>query len=190
MDIVGVIAIMFGGLWLFIPAMLPNSAAAAVGGGTKVDFGRSWRGKRIFGDGKTWRGLFGGIFAGVAAGLIMIGAASIWDPGNYWGFGPFWSNVGILFCLSSGAILGDLTGAFIKRRLGMERGQKAPVLDQYDFVFGAFLVTAVFFPHWVYSTYAEGWHLASLVFILVLMFAIHRGVNIIGYRLGFKKEPW
>ncbi|MCL2148751.1 MAG: alpha/beta hydrolase, partial [Methanomassiliicoccaceae archaeon] len=29
--------------------MLPNSAAAALGGGAKVDFGRTWRGKRILG---------------------------------------------------------------------------------------------------------------------------------------------
>ncbi|MCL2031808.1 MAG: CDP-2,3-bis-(O-geranylgeranyl)-sn-glycerol synthase [Methanomassiliicoccaceae archaeon] len=190
MDIAEVILIMLNGLWLFIPAMLPNSAAAAVGGGAKIDFGRMWRGKRILGDGKTWRGLFGGGFAGVLIGLIMIAAASLWDSENYWGFGSFWGNVGILFCLSFGAILGDLMGAFIKRRLGMERGQKAPVLDQYDFVFGAFLVTAVFFPGWVYSMFIEGWHIAALIFILALMFVIHRGVNIIGYKLGFKKEPW
>ncbi|MDR1690876.1 MAG: CDP-2,3-bis-(O-geranylgeranyl)-sn-glycerol synthase [Candidatus Methanoplasma sp.] len=190
MEISEIVLIMFTGLWLFIPAMLPNSAAAVVGGGPKIDFGKSWRGKRILGDGKSWRGLFGGGLAGVLTGLIMIGLASIWDPENYWGFGPFWTNVGILFCLSFGAIFGDLMGAFIKRRLGMERGQKAPVLDQYDFVLGAFLTTSVFFPNWVYSTFIEGWHIAALIFILALMFVIHRGVNIIGYKLGFKKEPW
>ncbi|MDR2698413.1 MAG: CDP-2,3-bis-(O-geranylgeranyl)-sn-glycerol synthase [Candidatus Methanoplasma sp.] len=190
MDTAEIVLIMFAGLWLFIPAMLPNSAAAMVGGGAKIDFGRSWRGRRILGDGKSWRGLFGGGFAGVAIGLILIGISSIWDPENHWGFGPFWNNVGILFCLSFGAILGDIMGAFIKRRLGMERGQKAPVLDQYDFVLGAFLVTALFFPDWVYSTYIEGWHITALIFILALMFVIHRGVNIIGYKCGFKKEPW
>jgi len=190
MDVIGVVLIMLNGLWLFIPAMLPNSAAAALGGGTKIDFGRSWKGKRIFGDGKSWRGLFAGGFAGVLIGLILIAVASIWDPENYWGFGPFWSNIGILFCLSFGAVLGDLMGAFIKRRLGMQRGQKAPVLDQYDFVFGAFVVTAVFFPNWVYSMFIEGWHIAALIFILAMMFIIHRGVNIIGYKYGFKKEPW
>jgi CDP-2,3-bis-(O-geranylgeranyl)-sn-glycerol synthase len=190
MDAVDIIVIMFNGLWLFIPAMLPNSAAAMVGGGTKIDFGRSWRGKRIFGDGKSWRGLFGGGLAGVLIGLILIGISAIWDSENFWGFGPFWSNIGILFCLSFGAVLGDLMGAFIKRRLGMARGTKAPILDQYDFVFGAFVITAIFFPDWIYSMFIEGWHIAALIFILVLMFVIHRGVNIIGYKLGIKKEPW
>jgi CDP-diglyceride synthetase len=190
MDPLELLAIIFGGLWLFIPAMIPNSAAVVFGGGTKIDFGRSWRGKRIFGDGKSWRGLIGGGLSGVMIGLIMLGIASIWDPENYWGFGPLYENIGILFCLSFGAVLGDLTGAFIKRRFGMERGQKAPILDQYDFVFGAFLLTSIFYSQWVYSTYIEGWHILALISILLLMFGIHRIVNIIGYRMGLKKEPW
>jgi CDP-2,3-bis-(O-geranylgeranyl)-sn-glycerol synthase len=190
MDAVGVVLIMLNGLWLFIPAMLPNSAAAALGGGPKIDFGKTWKGKRIFGDGKSWRGFFLGGFAGILIGLILIGISGLFGSENYWGFGPFYSNIGILFCLAFGAVLGDLMGAFIKRRLGMQRGQKAPVLDQYDFVFGAFVVTAIFFPNWVYSMFIEGWHIAALIFILALMFIIHRGVNIIGYKYGFKKEPW
>lgn len=190
MDAIGVIVIMFTGLWLFLPAMVPNSAAVVFGGKTKIDFGKSWRGRRIFGDGKSWRGFFGGALSGIAFGLILIAISSIWDPTDYWGYGPFWDNVGVLACLAFGAVLGDLCGAFIKRRLGMERGQKAPVLDQYDFVIGAFLVTALFYPDWVYANYIEGWHIAALIFIIVIMFAIHRIVNIIGYRMGLKKEPW
>ncbi len=192
MDAVEILAIMFVGLWLFLPAMLPNSAAVVFGKkwSTKIDFGRSWRGKRIFGDGKSWGGFFGGGLSGVGLGLILIGISSIWDPDNYWGYGPFYGNIGVLFCLAFGAVLGDLCGAFIKRRLGMERGQKAPILDQYDFVIGAFCITALFFPDWVYSNYIEGWHIAALIFIIAIMFIIHRSVNIIGYKMGLKKEPW
>ncbi|MBO4357288.1 MAG: CDP-2,3-bis-(O-geranylgeranyl)-sn-glycerol synthase [Candidatus Methanomethylophilaceae archaeon] len=192
MDAVEILAIMFVGLWLFLPAMLPNSAAVVFGKkwSTKIDFGRSWRGKRIFGDGKSWGGFFGGGLSGVGLGLILIGISSIWDPDNYWGYGPFYGNIGVLFCLAFGAVLGDLCGAFIKRRLGMERGQKAPILDQYDFVIGAFCITALFFPDWVYANYIEGWHIAALIFIIAIMFIIHRSVNIIGYKMGLKKEPW
>jgi len=190
MEALNVLAIMLVGVWLFLPAMVPNSAAALFGGKTKMDFGRTWKGKRIFGDGKSWRGFFGGAFSGVLIGLILIGISSFWDPVNYGGFGPFWSNVGVLFTLAFGALLGDLTGAFIKRRLGMERGQKAPILDQYDFVAGAFLITALFFPDWVYANYIEGWHIAALIFIIVIMFVIHRTANIIAYKMGVKKEPW
>ena len=190
MDVLGVIAMMITGLWLFLPAMLPNSAAVVFGGETKMDFGKTWRGKRIFGDGKSWRGFFGGAFSGIFLGLILIGVSALFGSENYWGFGPFWRNVGILCTLSFGAVLGDLCGAFIKRRIGLERGAKAPVLDQYDFVIGAMLVTALFFPDWIYATYIEGWHIAALIFLIVIMFAIHRSMNIIGYKAGLKKEPW
>ena len=89
MDAIGVIVIMFTGLWLFLPAMVPNSAAVIFGGKTKIDFGKSWRGKRIFGDGKSWRGFFGGALSGIVFGLVLIAISSIWDPVDYWGYGPF-----------------------------------------------------------------------------------------------------
>jgi len=190
MDALSLLVIMFGGLWLFLPAMVPNSVAAFLGGGPTIDSGRVWRGRRIFGDGKTWRGLFGGAAGGIFMGAVLVLLALLFGSKDYWGYGPFWSNVGVIVCLSFGAILGDLMGAFVKRRFRLERGAKAPILDQYDFVFGAFLVTAVFFPDWVYSTYFEGWNLAAFIFLILVMFFIHRAVNIIGYRIGVKNEPW
>lgn len=190
MDALGVIVIMLNGFWLFLPAMIPNSAAVVFGGGTKMDFGRSWRGKRIFGDGKSWRGFFGGAFSGIVLGLILIGISALFGSDDYWGYGKFWGCLGVIACLSFGAVLGDLCGAFIKRRYGLERGAKAPILDQYDFVIGALCITALFNPGWVYDTYIEGWHIAALIFLLVVMFSIHRIVNIIGYKMGLKKEPW
>ena len=190
MSVIEIATMMLVGLWLFLPAMIPNSAAVVFGGGTPVDFGRTWGGKRILGDGKTWRGFFGGGFSGVALGLILIGIAYIFDPENLWGFGQFWSCLGILFCLSFGSLLGDMLGSLIKRRMGLARGQKAPILDQFDFVIGAFLVTTLFYPHWVYDNYVEGWHIVALVFVLIMTLILHRVVNIIGYRAGLKEEPW
>lgn len=178
------------GVWVFVPALLPNSAAVVFGGGTPVDFGRSWRGKRILGDGKTWRGFFGGAFSGIVLGLIMIGAASLAGSPDLWGYGTVADGIGIVACLAVGSLLGDMLGSFLKRRLGIDRGMKAPILDQYDFVIGAFLVVTLFYPHWVWSTYVEGWHIAALVLLLALVWFLHRGVNIIGYRLGLKNEPW
>jgi len=188
MDAMDLLTTILTGLMLFIPAMIPNSAAAVFGGGTKMDFGRSWRGKRIFGDGKSWRGFFLGAFSGVAIGLMIVGISYIWN--GFPSYGEFPSCVPIIVCLSFGAVIGDLAGAFTKRRLGIERGQKAPILDQYDFVAGALLLTALFHSDWVYSTYIEGWNIVALIFILAFMFGIHRAANIVGYRMGFKKEPW
>ncbi len=190
MDALGAIKIMIIGLWVFLPAMLPNSAAVVFGGGTKIDFGKSWRGKRIFGDGKSWRGFFGGALSGIALGLILMGISHPFDPVNHWGFGSFSQGVVLITTLAFGAVLGDLAGAFIKRRLGLERGVKAPVLDQYDFVAGAFLLTALFNFNWVFETYFAGWNILAFVFLLLIMFGLHRAANIIGYKMGLKKEPW
>ena len=192
-EFVDVVVIILAGFWLFLPALIPNSAAAVTGrwGKTKMDFGKTWKGKRIFGDGKSWAGFFGGAFIGIIFGLIMLGISALFgDTDNYWGYGPFWRNVGVITCLAFGSLLGDLCGAFIKRRLGMERGQKAPILDQYDFVAGSLLLTFAIFPSFIIDNYIDGWHIAALIFILLITFFLHRVVNIIGYLMGVKKEPW
>ena len=45
-------------LWFFVPAFVANPAAVLFGGGAPIDSGRTLRdGERVFGDGKTWRGL-------------------------------------------------------------------------------------------------------------------------------------
>src|SRR5574344_1437887 len=108
MDVVSAIVMILNGFWLFLPAMIPNSAAVIFGGGTKIDFGKKWRGKRIFGNGKTWRGFFGGALTGIILGIILIDIAFFFDKKNFWGYGPFWGNLGIVICLSFGAVLGDL----------------------------------------------------------------------------------
>ena len=190
MDVWNAVVIMLAGLWLFLPAMLPNSAAVVFGGGTPVDFGRSINGKRILGDGKTWRGFFGGGLSGIVLGMIMIGIAILFGATEVWGYGGGWTAVCIISSLSFGSLLGDMLGSFIKRRLGIARGQKAPILDQYDFLISAFLFTALFNWRWVYHTYIEGWNILALIFLLIITLLLHRAMNIIGYKAGLKKEPW
>ena len=101
-----------------LPAYLPNPIAALVGGGTPIDLGRNFSdGKRVFGDGKTFRGLIIGIFAGIGIGL-----AQIWVSGVYgWESLPEQTYMSITL-LATGALLGDLCKSFFKRRLGKERG--------------------------------------------------------------------
>ena len=67
---------------------------------------------------------------------------------------------------------------------------KAPVLDQYDFVAGGLGITALLFPAWIASRYVSGDGIVALVTLLVFVPVLHRTVNIIGYKMGKKKEPW
>ncbi|OGS42420.1 MAG: alpha/beta hydrolase [Euryarchaeota archaeon RBG_16_62_10] len=178
------------GVWLMLPALVPNSAAVLFGGGTPMDFGRSWRGKRILGDGKTWSGFFGGSLTGVFVGVLI--ALVAWSLGSErtWGYGCCLSAIVVVASLSFGSMLGDSTGSFVKRRLGVGRGQKAPVLDQYNFVAGAVLLVLLTSPDWFLDHFVRDNGLYGLALFLVVVPLLHRGVNVIGYKMGKKDVPW
>src|SRR5207245_8076127 len=80
---------------------------------------------------KTVRGLFAGIIAGSVIGL----AESPVDNRLLLG--------GIMIAM--GTVLGDLVGAFLKRRIRIKPGSPLPIVDQLDFVFGGLLLGQVFF---------------------------------------------
>jgi CDP-2,3-bis-(O-geranylgeranyl)-sn-glycerol synthase len=178
------------GLWLMLPALVPNSAAVLFGGGPPMDFGKSWRGRRLLGDGKTWRGFFGGAFTGLCAGAIQIIVTTTLDKQHDYGFGDLPWALAIVAGLSFGAMAGDSVGSFVKRRMGVERGKKAPVLDQYNFVMGAVLLALLVSPGWFVGHYLEGNGYWGLLAFLVVVPVLHRSVNIIGYKLGKKNVPW
>jgi CDP-2,3-bis-(O-geranylgeranyl)-sn-glycerol synthase len=178
------------GLWLMLPALIPNSAAVIVGGGTPMDFGRTWRGRRVLGDGKTWRGFIGGATAGVLFGVLQIALGDTTDLGDAWSFGDRSSAIVIVLCLGLGSMVGDSMGSFIKRRIGVDRGIKAPGLDQYNFVVGAVVLVMLFRFDWFDLHFIEGNAIWGLVAVLVVVPLLHRGINIIGYKIGKKNVPW
>jgi len=169
-------------LWIMLPAYLPNSVAAVLGGGRVIDGGRVLAdGRRIFGDGKTWRGLFSGITAGIAIGFIQIGvrdAASLLILPEL--------TIPVVILLASGALLGDLVKSFFKRRLNKDQGAEWLIADQYDFVLGAFVMLLLFQYDWVVITITP----LILLWILIVTPVLHRLVNIIGYLVGVKDVPW
>ncbi len=178
------------GLWLMVPALVPNSAAVLFGGGAPIDLGRSWRGKRILGDGKTWCGFFGGASAGAFLGLIAVGLSEMFCAQGAWGYGDFPSSMAVVVALAFGSMLGDSVGSLLKRRLGVDRGGKVPVLDQYNFVVGAIALVLLVDSRWFVEHYVEGNGLYGLIAFLVAVPLLHRGVNVIGYKLGKKDVPW
>ncbi len=177
-------------LWFFLPAMLPNTSAAIFGGGRPIDGGRMLRGNRLLGDGKTWRGLFIGISSGILLGYaesilsIPLGAhlSTVYTPSP--------EILPVLFALSAGSMLGDIGGAFLKRRKGMPKGEKVPLLDQYDFSAGAFLLALAVAPSYVLMYLINGYAPLGFAFVLAIIYPLHRLINYIGYRRGLKSVPW
>lgn len=169
-------------MWLMLPAYISNPMAVVFGGGKPLDMGMKWLdGQRILGDGKTIKGLIGGTACGIVAGLIQIYIADIFSI-------QFVPTMTAIITLSFGALLGDIVKSFFKRRVGMVRGAELPLIDQLDFVAGAWILTYIFDPIWFNEFFMSSpW---IIVAILILTPILHRLTNIFGYNIKLKKEPW
>ncbi len=169
-------------MWLMLPAYIANPMAVVFGGGTPVDMGMKWMdGQRVLGDGKTIRGLVGGTICGIIAGIIQIYAASAFNI-------LIVPTMTAVITLSFGALFGDLIKSFFKRRVGFVRGAELPLIDQLDFVAGAWLLTYIFDPVWFTENFISSpWIILT---VLVLTPILHRLTNIFGYNIKLKKEPW
>ncbi|MFU8866381.1 CDP-2,3-bis-(O-geranylgeranyl)-sn-glycerol synthase [Natronococcus sp.] len=170
--------------WAMLPAYVPNNAAVLAGGGRPIDGGRTWGDKRVLGDGKTWRGTAAGILAGVllAGALTLVAddvsAASGIDV-------PAFTPLAALG-LAAGAMLGDITASFLKRRTGRQRGAMFPGLDQLDFVVVSLPLTALLATEWFFEVFTWG----VIAVVVVLTPILHVTTNMIAYQLGLKDEPW
>jgi CDP-2,3-bis-(O-geranylgeranyl)-sn-glycerol synthase len=144
-----------------------NAAPLLLGGGRPLDGGRSFLdGERILGDHKTIRGFFAGILGGSLIGLAETPIDSRLLLG------------GLLIGL--GTVLGDLLGAFLKRRAGIKPGRPLPIVDQLDFVFGGLLLGQLVFPMY--------WQ--SILIVVIVTPPIHLGTNYGAYLLGIKRTRW
>ena len=181
-------------LWIMGPAYIANSVAVLTGGKYPIDQGRTLSdGNRILGDGKTWSGLLGGTLGGIMFGIILDSGDGRMALERLTGeehVQSLWSEnpAIVFFLLSFGALFGDIAASFYKRRQNLLRGDKFAILDMYDFIFMSLLLCIIFQRDWLLSWILDGW--APLFTVLILTPFLHRGVNIIGYNIGVKNEPW
>jgi len=168
-------------LWYILPAYVANASACIFGGGTPVDLGKNFiDGRRLLGNGVTYKGCAAGIICGTFIGLIQ-GVLVDFNVFNSLDFyGTVLDHVILALFLSVGAIVGDAIGSFIKRRLNIERGKPAPLLDQLDFVIGALAFGYVVVP------------ISHEMIIIICLFTVfvHLFANIIAYKLGIKEVWW
>ncbi|WP_280585668.1 CDP-2,3-bis-(O-geranylgeranyl)-sn-glycerol synthase [Halorubrum sp. Boch-26] len=170
--------------WAMVPAYVPNNAAVLAGGGRPIDGGREWRGARLLGDGKTWRGTAVGTLTGVVLALALnrlhdsASAALGVDLPTF--------ALPAAVALAFGAMCGDIGASFLKRRSGRERGAAFPGLDQLDFVVGALLAVFVVDTDWALAVFTP----SVLAVVLVMTPVLHVVTNVGAYGLGLKNEPW
>jgi len=161
--------------WVMLPAGIANMVPPLAvklwpKWNTLIDMGKSWNGKRIFGDHKTIRGLVTGILAAEIVYLLLKGnmIREINHP-LPWYFGAV---------MGFGALAGDAVKSFFKRRVGVESGVSWFPWDQIDWIIGMILVSTI-------------WRLLSIKEMAVLLLAgmaLHLLLKVLGYLLRLNKE--
>ena len=170
-----IIQLIVEALYLYFPAYVANAAPVLLGGGRPLDGGRLWRdGRPILGGHKTLRGVLSALILGTLTGAAQAYISQN-IPVDLPGFSP---SIGLLQSL--GAILGDLSTSFLKRRLGLKPGSMLPLLDQLSFILAAI---ALSYP-------LQRPTPSRIVAILLLTLLLHPLTNYIAYLIGLKGEPW
>ena len=180
-------------LWVLTPAYIASALATVPRGrGPPMDFGHVWRGdgRRILGPSKTWSGFLFGAFFAMPFGLLEAGLILAASPP--WRLVPTFAPtlleaVPVVALLTFGAMTGDALGSFLKRRLGMESGSRALLLDQLPFVLVPIGLGIALDPSLFVPVFVNGW---GVFWLLVFTLGLHTLFNWIGYWAGLKKVPW
>jgi CDP-2,3-bis-(O-geranylgeranyl)-sn-glycerol synthase len=195
-------------LWLFVPAYFANMAPVFAmklfpGWKAPIDGGRLAKdGRRLLGDGKTWRGLIAGILFGATLAVLQAATPLRFDARlSDFAYAEAGLVGPVLFggFLGLGAIVGDAVKSYFKRRTGRKGGAPWVPFDQLDFVVGGLAFVALgslllaslglTSGSWFAGQFLGGrWPV--LVILLVATPLLHLLVNIIGYKLKLKEVPW
>lgn len=173
---------------MFAPAGLSNATPVLVSKipflkkfNQPIDFGKTFRGKRIFGAHKTIRGLVAGTLIGGLIGLIQGFAYSKSSylqeisPLDFFEINSFMFGA----LLGFGVLAGDAIESFIKRQIGVEPGKSWFPFDQIDYIIGALFVVSFYylFPWYIY------------MITLLVWFSLHLIVSYAGYLVKLKDDP-
>ncbi|TFG13473.1 CDP-2,3-bis-(O-geranylgeranyl)-sn-glycerol synthase [Candidatus Thorarchaeota archaeon] len=182
------IALLEIAIWFALPAWIANSTPVIFGGGMPIDRGTLFRdGHRLLGDGKTIRGFVVGVLLGTLTGFIQSSIAPLIFPvlteyvvvtaemESLLFIGPITG-----FLLSLGALMGDLIGSFVKRRIDVKSGNPAPVLDQIGFIIMSLIFASpIIQPAAIY-----------VIILVGVTLGVHWFSNAISFLLGLKDNPW
>ncbi len=146
-----------------------------------IDAGAELNGKRILGDGKTWRGfLFAWLGSGILFSLLLyfVFPNFLYKIPNVeslelWQFLLFSSGLAV------SALIGDSLKSFFKRQVGIKRGYSWFPLDQLDWIIGSAVFYVAIF----------GWN-DFLYFTFALGLLTHLSAKLGGYALGIDTKPF
>lgn len=176
-------------LWFFLPAGVANMTPIFVARfpglrcwNAPLDGGLTYRGVRIFGENKTWRGLICGMIAATvvlalqqwlaehSAAIQTLTAGYDYPALPTLLLGPL---------LGFGALAGDAIESFFKRQHRVPPGDSWFPFDQIDYIIGGALACLPVLQL----------TLMQYAVLLLIWFGMHLLVSFIGYVLGLKAKP-
>lgn len=162
-------------LWLLVPAYIANATPVVFSGERRLDGGRELYGRPLLGAGKTVFGTLSGLLSGVIATFILLWLQASFTLPEFLPAISLW--LGGL--LTVGAVSGDVLASFVKRRLGLERGEPLPLVDQLDFYFGAILLSSLIF--FDFKIFIMG---------LIVTPPVHKLFNLLAFKVSLKDVSW
>ncbi|MDI9610315.1 MAG: CDP-2,3-bis-(O-geranylgeranyl)-sn-glycerol synthase [Archaeoglobaceae archaeon] len=171
-------------IWILLPAYTPNNFAVLLGGLKPMDFGKKFiDGRRIFGDGKTFSGFFGGILGGILVANVQRVLEILFNVRIFSSL-PYNEFFYLVLAFTFGSMLGDSVGSFFKRRFGFERGKSFPIVDQLTFLLFAFAFASLTSAFWEFFGFLE------IALALLVTPVLHLSVNFLAYKMKLKEVPW
>jgi hypothetical protein len=177
-----------GALWFFLPAGLANAAPVFAAKfpalkhlNAPMDGGRAYKGTRLFGANKTWRGLI----AGIVLATVVIGFQKYLFTHNLWALEHSWFDyrptsvwlLGPLFGL--GALLADALESFLKRQRHIAPGDSWFPFDQTDYIVGGCLL----------SLPLVQLSVGKYLLVLMVWLGAHLLSVYVGYLAGMRDKP-
>jgi CDP-2,3-bis-(O-geranylgeranyl)-sn-glycerol synthase len=136
-------------------------------------------GQRILGDGKTIEGTAFGFLVGIIYfSIFLFVDKSLNILHLYHSYLE-----GLL--IVSGALIGDIIGSFVKRRLKMKQGDMLPVFDQVGFVVFAYVFYLFVFPPPLNLP-----PMGFIVYVSLITFFVHVLTNLAAFKFGLKYAPY
>jgi CDP-2,3-bis-(O-geranylgeranyl)-sn-glycerol synthase len=174
-------------LVFFLPAGLANGAPPIANKipilknwNAPMDFGKKIRGRRLFGEHKTWRGLLFGTFVAALTGLVI----NLFYPEfahKLWvvPMTPAANMACLGALLGFGALIGDAVESAIKRQLNIKPGGSWFPFDQLDYIVGGL----------VFASLSVDLTPSQCLWVIGVWFVIHLIGSYTGYLLKLKDRP-
>ena len=160
-------------IWIFLPGAFANMAPLFF---LRINFLNSPINKKLFGENKTWRGLFFGIIFGILVAFLQKMLSALFHKIEIINYNEI--NIIVFgFLMGFGALIGDLLKSFIKRKFKISPGKSLPIFDQIDWTIGSLIILSLYIKI----------KIEFFIYSILILGILHFLINIFSYKIKIRK---